>query len=67
MEFCKAYNAATQSQIGMVVPVVITVYTDRSFTFVTKSPPASVLLRKAAGLAKGSSVPNRDKVGKVIV
>ncbi len=65
MEFCKAYNAATQSQIGMVVPVVITVYTDRSFTFVTKSPPASVLLRKAAGLAKGSSVPNRDKVGKV--
>ncbi|WP_372808054.1 50S ribosomal protein L11 [Pontiella sp.] len=65
MEFCKAYNAATQSQAGMVVPVVITVYSDRSFTFVTKSPPASVLLKKAAGLAKGSSVPNRDKVGKV--
>ncbi len=65
MEFCKAYNAATQSQAGMVVPVVITVYSDRSFTFVTKSPPASVLLRKAAGVAKGSGVPNRDKVGKV--
>jgi large subunit ribosomal protein L11 len=65
MEFCKAYNAATQSQAGMVIPVVITVYSDRSFTFITKSPPASVLLRKAAGLAKGSSVPNRDKVGKV--
>ena len=65
MEFCKAYNAATQSQTGTVIPVVITVYSDRSFTFVTKSPPASVLLRKAAGLAKGSSVPNRDKVGKV--
>ncbi len=65
MEFCKAYNAATQSQAGMIVPVVITVYSDRSFTFITKSPPASVLLRKAAGLAKGSGVPNRDKVGKV--
>jgi len=65
MEFCKAYNAATQSQAGMVIPVVITVYSDRSFTFITKSPPASVLLRKAAGLAKGSGVPNRDKVGKV--
>ncbi len=65
MEFCKAYNAATQSQAGMVIPVVITVYSDRSFSFVTKSPPASVLLKKAAGLAKGSGVPNRDKVGKV--
>jgi large subunit ribosomal protein L11 len=65
MEFCKAYNAATQSQAGMVIPVVITVYNDRSFSFVTKSPPASVLLKKAAGLAKGSGVPNRDKVGKV--
>ena len=65
MEFCKAYNAATQSQAGMVIPVVITVYSDRSFSFVTKSPPAAVLLKKAAGLAKGSSVPNRDKVGKV--
>ena len=65
MEFCKAYNAATQSQAGMVIPVVITVYSDRSFSFITKSPPASVLLKKAAGLAKGSGVPNRDKVGKV--
>ena len=65
MEFCKAYNAATQSQAGMVIPVVITVYNDRSFSFITKSPPASVLLKKAAGLAKGSGVPNRDKVGKV--
>ena len=65
MEFCKAYNAATQSQAGMVIPVVITVYSDRSFTFITKSPPAAVLLKKAAGLAKGSGVPNRDKVGTV--
>ncbi len=65
MEFCKAYNAATQSQAGLVIPVVITVYTDRSFSFITKSPPAAVLLKKAAGLAKGSGVPNRDKVGKV--
>lgn len=65
MEFCKAYNAATQDKVGLVVPVIITVYSDRSFSFVTKSPPASVLLRKAAGLAKGSGVPNRDKVGKV--
>ena len=65
MEFCKAYNAATQDKAGLVIPVVITVYSDRSFTFVTKSPPAAVLLKKAAGLAKGSGVPNRDKVGKV--
>lgn len=65
MEFCKAYNAATQSQVGLVIPVVITVYKDRSFSFVTKSPPASVLLKKAAAVAKGSGVPNRDKVGKV--
>jgi len=65
MEFCKAYNAATQSQAGLVIPVVITVYKDRSFSFITKSPPAAVLLKKAAGLAKGSGVPNRDKVGKV--
>lgn len=65
MEFCKAYNAATQDKAGLIVPVIITVYSDRSFSFVTKSPPASVLLRKAAGLAKGSGVPNRDKVGKV--
>lgn len=65
MEFCKAYNAATQSQTGLVIPVVITVYSDRSFSFITKSPPAAVLLRKAAGIAKGSGVPNRDKVGTV--
>lgn len=65
MEFCKAYNAATQDKAGLIVPVIITVYSDRSFSFVTKSPPASVLLRKAAGLAKGSGVPNRDKVAKV--
>ena len=65
MEFCKAYNAKTQSQTGMIVPVVITIYSDRSFTFVTKTPPASRLLLKAAKLDKGSQVPNRDKVGKV--
>ena len=65
MEFCKAYNAATQSQVGLVIPVVITVYADRSFSFITKSPPAAVLLKKAASIAKGSGVPNRDKVGKV--
>ena len=65
MEFCKAYNAATQDKAGLVIPVVITVYNDRSFTFVTKSPPAAVLLKKAASIAKGSGVPNRDKVGKV--
>lgn len=65
MEFCKAYNAATQDKAGLVIPVVITVYQDRSFTFTLKSPPAAVLLKKAAGIAKGSGVPNRDKVGKV--
>ncbi|RKX39469.1 MAG: 50S ribosomal protein L11 [Verrucomicrobia bacterium] len=65
MEFCKAYNAATQSQTGLVIPVVITVYSDRSFSFITKSPPAAVLLKKAAAIAKGSGVPNRDKVGTV--
>ena len=65
MEFCQAYNAATKDQAGMVIPVVITVYSDRSFSFETKSPPAAVLLKKAAGLAKGSGVPNRDKVGRV--
>jgi large subunit ribosomal protein L11 len=65
MEFCKAFNAATQDKAGLVVPVVISVYEDRSFTFITKSPPAAVLLKKAAGLAKGSAVPNRDKVGTV--
>jgi len=65
MEFCKAFNAATQSQVGTVTPVVITVYQDRSFTFITKPPPASVLLIKAAGIEKGSGEPNRNKVGKV--
>ncbi len=65
MEFCKAFNAATQDKVGLIVPVVISVYEDRSFTFITKSPPAAVLLKKAAGLAKGSAVPHRDKVGTV--
>ena len=65
MEFCKAFNAATQDQAGMVIPVVITVYSDRSFTFIKKTPPASVLLRKAAKIKKGSGTPNTHKVGKV--
>jgi large subunit ribosomal protein L11 len=65
MEFCKAFNAATQSQQGMITPVIVTVYADRSFTFVTKTPPASVLLKKAAGIEKGSSDPGKVKVGKV--
>lgn len=65
MEFCKQFNAKTQKDQGMVVPVVITVYSDRSFTFITKSPPASVLLVKAAGVEKGSGEPNKRKVGKV--
>lgn len=66
MEFCKAFNAETQSiEQGMPIPVVITVYNDRSFTYVTKTPPASVLLRKAAGIQKGSGVPNTQKVGTV--
>jgi large subunit ribosomal protein L11 len=66
MEFCKAFNAKTQSmEKGMPIPVVITVYSDRSFTFVTKTPPASVLLQKAAGIAKGSGRPNTEKVGTV--
>jgi len=66
MEFCKAFNAATQSlEPGLPIPVVITVYSDRSFTFITKTPPASILLKKAAGIKSGSKVPNRDKVGKV--
>ena len=65
MEFCKQFNAATQKLTGLVVPVIITVYQDRSFTFITKSPPASSLLKRAAGLATGSAQPNRDKVGKV--
>ncbi|VAX10889.1 LSU ribosomal protein L11p (L12e) [hydrothermal vent metagenome] len=66
MEFCKAFNSQTQGlEKGMPVPVVITVYSDRSFTFIKKTPPASILLKKAAGIKKGSGVPNRDKVGKV--
>jgi large subunit ribosomal protein L11 len=65
MEFCKQFNAATQKQDGLIIPVVISIYKDRSFTFITKTPPASVLLLKAAKLEKGSSVPNKQKVGKV--
>jgi large subunit ribosomal protein L11 len=65
MEFCKGFNARTASQEGMIIPVVITVYADRSFTFITKTPPAAVLLKKAANIAKGSGVPNKDKVGTV--
>jgi len=65
MEFCKAFNAKTQGEEGMVIPVVITVYGDRSFTFITKTPPAAVLLMKAANIPKGSGVPNKTKVGKV--
>jgi large subunit ribosomal protein L11 len=65
MEFCKAYNARTQDQEGLIIPVIITVYADRSFTFITKTPPAAVLLLKAAKIPKGSGVPNKDKVGKV--
>jgi len=65
MDFCKQFNAQTASQPGMVIPVIVTVYADRSFTFITKTPPAAVLLRKEAGLEKGSATPNRDKVGKV--
>ena len=65
MEFCKAFNARTQGQEGMIIPVVITVYSDRSFTFITKTPPAPILLKKAAKIVKGSGEPNRNKVGKV--
>ena len=65
MEFCKAFNSRTQGQPGLIIPVVITVYSDRSFTFITKTPPASVLLKRAAGLAKGSGEPNRNKLAKV--
>lgn len=67
MEFCKAFNAKTQSEDGMIIPVVITVFADRSFSFITKTPPAAVLLLKAAKLEKGSGVPNKNKVGKVTV
>lgn len=65
MGFCKEFNAKTKDQNGMIIPVVITVYSDKSFTFICKSPPASVLLKKAAGVASGSAKPNSDKVGKV--
>jgi large subunit ribosomal protein L11 len=65
MEFCKAFNARTQSQVGLIIPVVITVYVDKSFTFITKTPPAAVLLKKAAKIEKASGEPNKTKVGKV--
>ena len=65
MAFCKEFNAVTKNQAGLVIPVVITVYQDKSFTFITKSPPAAILLKKAAGIATASGVPNRNKVGKV--
>src|SRR5678815_1991624 len=65
MAFCKEFNARTKDQTGMIVPVVITVYQDKSFNFITKSPPASMLLKKAAGIASGSKTPNKEKVGKV--
>jgi len=65
MEFCKTFNARTQGQQGLIIPVVITVFSDRSFTFITKTPPAAVLLLRAAGIPKGSGVPNKNKVGKV--
>ena len=65
MEFCKQFNARTQKDAGLIIPVVITVYQDRSFTFVTKTPPAAVLLKRAAGIEKGSGEPNKKKVGKV--
>lgn len=65
MEFCKQFNAATQAQTGMIIPVVITVYQDRSFTFITKSPPAAILIKKAAGLASGANSPGREMAGRV--
>jgi large subunit ribosomal protein L11 len=65
MEFCKAFNAKTQKDSGLIIPALITIYTDRTFTFVTKTPPAAILLIKAAGITKGSGVPNKNKVGKV--
>ncbi len=65
MDFCKAFNARTAGQDGLIIPAVITVYQDRSYTFITKTPPAAVLLKRAAGIAKGSGEPNRNKVGKV--
>jgi len=65
MEFCKAFNARTQAQQGLIIPVIVTVYSDRSFTFITKTPPASILLKRAAGIATASGEPNRNKVGRV--
>jgi large subunit ribosomal protein L11 len=65
MEFCKQFNAQTQAQQGLIIPVIITVYADRSFTFVTKTPPASILLKRAAGVEKGSGIPHKNKVGAV--
>ncbi len=65
MEFCKAFNAETKNLSGLIIPAVVTIYNDRSFTYILKSPPASVLLKQAAGIAKGSAVPNRDKVAKI--
>ena len=65
MEFCKAFNAQTQAQAGVIIPVIVTVFSDRSFTFITKSPPASVLLKQAAGIAKGASTPSVERVGTV--
>ena len=65
MDFCKAFNAKTAKQDGLIIPVVVTVYSDRSYSFITKTPPAAILLKKAANLAKGSGVPNKNKVGKV--
>jgi large subunit ribosomal protein L11 len=65
MDFCKTFNARTQGQEGLIIPVVVTVYSDRSYTFITKTPPAAILLLRASGVAKGSGQPNRNKVGKV--
>ncbi|HSN56764.1 MAG TPA: 50S ribosomal protein L11 [Candidatus Sulfomarinibacteraceae bacterium] len=65
MDFCKAFNARTQKEQGIIIPTVITVYADRTYSFITKTPPASFLLKQAAGIQKGSGVPNRDKIGKV--
>ena len=65
MDFCKTFNARTQKDMGMIIPVVITVFSDRTYTFITKTPPAAVLLKKAAGIEKGSGQPNKDKVGRV--
>jgi len=65
MEFCKAFNAQTQGQAGLIIPVIITVYADRSFTFITKTPPASVLLKRAAGIEKGAKTPGKEQVGRI--